>query len=128
MSNGIPEGYTLFCTSYYKKFPKEELEEMLREKNEAHRLIYGRDWLFDLMQDRSGRLWALKHKNCYEKIERKKTYSSLMEDSAITKIVHQLQETEDLDEWWSLVEDLKTICSKEEIDLIDDAHAWNIND
>lgn len=56
------------------------------------------------------------------------SYQSLMEDPAIAKIVHQLQETEDLDEWWSLVEDLKTICSKKEIDLIDDAHAWNINE
>lgn len=68
MSNGIPEGYTLFCTSYYKKFPKEELEKMLRESNEAHRRIYGRDWLIDLIQDSSGLLRALQHKNCYEKI------------------------------------------------------------
>jgi len=56
------------------------------------------------------------------------TYQTLMKDSTIATIVHQLQKIDNEDEWWATAKSLNDICSQQDIDLIDRANDWNIND
>lgn len=56
------------------------------------------------------------------------TYQTLMKDPSIKAIVHQLQKIDNEDEWWATAKSLNDICSQQDIDLIDRANDWNIND